>query len=491
MNASAHMARKIQAAQMLRALPIAARAHVALGASAKILVLRKMASEHATVVAFALSGQEGVPRTGFVVDPRDRDEQHGLFLRLGRALKGHFDQCISIGEIPQLIVPSPSHAQLLEFVARRMCRADRGAGADAADAEEIAELGNLIAYWGERRPVAGQQALVVATEQLCEHWAFGQDESRNQHLGSLLCWMDGARPDEDTDGFHQRLTQEERTHSTAATALPEFDERLMRDFDACMAARATGDRRAEAKLADRMRREQLDELYRILDQTKAAAGHLRRLPAMNLLRSFVELEKSEAERHARHVQSGGRVSFVDVDVRAATERLSLRECASEAWEKAMLYGDPVLLRLARHDGALFTGKVVDVQEIVDGRRRVQRITIAGAGARFALRVGDRALCIPFDQLRCRIHRARQLENGWEICIEVIRRSGPDRTLPACGEEVTVGPDCPDVAEEMASVRKRVGAWRNAEDRLPQQPSEQSPPMPFPDDPIAALVGSLG
>lgn len=490
MNATALVARKLQAARQLRALALTRRCHAAIQPGAKILVLRKMASEHATVTAFVLGDLDGPPMLrDVIVDPRDRDEQHALFHKLGQALADHHRDALGRGEIPQLIVPAGSHAELIEFVARRMVRA--ASFTDYPHAEAVAELGNRLAYWGERRHVAGQQALLTATGLLREHFAFGQDESRNDHLGSLLCWMDGARDGESAQQFHARLAQLETNESASATPLPDFDKSTIEDFDRYTQARRDGDHAQARKCAARLRMAHLDALNDIFAQTQRALRHVRALEPMTMLRTFCELELEEALRHQDHVDAGGRVSFTDRDVRQAALRLTLRERAAEAWDRTLLYGDPTLTALARHDGTLYDAKVHEVCNEMHGRKVVRTITVRGEGQRFGMRAGDRALLLPLSHLDLRVLTASRASSGWEICLQVTGGGAGEGALPAVGEAVTVGPSLSDLRRDLSDTYGLFGAWHEAQRGEARERTAVPTAEPFPSDPIAALQERFG
>jgi hypothetical protein len=250
MNAEAHIARKIAAQQALHALPIAATQHARIAADAQVLVMRKMASEHATVHAACLGPLGAPPSVSVVIpDPRDRDRQYAAFQALAAPLVAHLEACAADGRLPQIIVPSGSHGENLEFVAMRMCRAEGASHADPALTGRMARLGAQLAFLTQRRHTPGQQILHTATGLLCEHFCFGQPEMRNEHLASLLHWLTWAPAQQgplDEELFYATLEDIERRQGTGATPLPAFDAALMPAFRRYVAAKRRRDRTAMA-----------------------------------------------------------------------------------------------------------------------------------------------------------------------------------------------------------------------------------------------------
>jgi hypothetical protein len=88
------------------------------------------------------------------------------------------------------------------------------------DDPDMVRLGALWTYAGERSPIAGQQALMSATGALRLHYATGQQEAEDEHLGSLLTWIE---PPAGRDIFAAVATAEEQPMGVKTD--PWFDAR--------------------------------------------------------------------------------------------------------------------------------------------------------------------------------------------------------------------------------------------------------------------------
>jgi hypothetical protein len=77
----------------------------------------------------------------------------------------------------------------------------------------------LWTYAGERSPVAGSRPLISATTALRTHYATGQQEAEDEHLGSLLTWIE---PPAGRDIWAAVATAE--SQPMAVKTDPQFDE---------------------------------------------------------------------------------------------------------------------------------------------------------------------------------------------------------------------------------------------------------------------------
>src|SRR5207244_3521480 len=121
------------------------------------------------------------PRILWVPDPRRRDDQYELFAGLGAEVERYFRSCRAAGRFPQLWVSSTPAAAHLDILADRL-RYNRQNPA-------VRRVGELLSFATGRFPFAGQQALHTATGALKQHWATGQQEGEDEHLGALLVWL--------------------------------------------------------------------------------------------------------------------------------------------------------------------------------------------------------------------------------------------------------------------------------------------------------------
>ncbi|WP_338832587.1 hypothetical protein [Bradyrhizobium sp. 27S5] len=176
-----HVAARLRALQRGQAVPIVAQRQLVIQPHARILTLLAMAGEDTSVHAAALGRFGYSPEINVVADPRRRDDQYGLLRWLLPLFEAYYAECRAAGTFPQIWVSSSGALGHLDTLADRLRFTDEG---------DIKRLGTLWTYAGERSPVAGQQALIAATKALCAHFASGQQEGEDEHLGSLLTWIE-------------------------------------------------------------------------------------------------------------------------------------------------------------------------------------------------------------------------------------------------------------------------------------------------------------
>src|SRR5207248_2884003 len=109
-------------------------------------------------------------------------DQYTLFAWLGQRMKAYFESCRTQGTYPQLWVVSGAAVGLLDILADRL-RFNR-------EHPLVRTCGELLSYATERFPVHGQQTLQAATAVLRLHYATGQQEGEDEHLGTPLTWID-------------------------------------------------------------------------------------------------------------------------------------------------------------------------------------------------------------------------------------------------------------------------------------------------------------
>jgi hypothetical protein len=208
-----HVAARLRALQRGQAVPIVSQRQLVIQPHARILTLLAMAGEDTSVHAAAL-GRFGHPsEINVVADPRRRDDQYALLRWLLPFFENYYAECRVAGTFPQIWVSSAGALGHLDTLADRL---------RFTDEDDIKRLGTLWTYAGERSPVAGQQALIAATTALRAHYATGQQEAEDEHLGSLLTWIE---PPAGRDIFAAVATAE--AQPMAVKTDPRFDRTML------------------------------------------------------------------------------------------------------------------------------------------------------------------------------------------------------------------------------------------------------------------------
>ena len=365
-----------------------------------------MAGEDTTIHVVAYGRIGAPPSVRCVPDPRKRDDQYALFEGLCADLERYFERCRVSGRFPQLWVSSGAVAGHLDTLADRLRYNQLNAN--------VRRFGELLSYCTGRYPFDGQQTLVTATGALRLHWATGQQPAEDEHLGTLLAWIDppaGA-------SIQDAVAAAERVPMGIKTD-PEFDiavlDPLVEAYD--RATRGPGASRAQAADAARRIRRALEPVaLRVYEATQRAVALLQssRLPALPGLSEMERREAAEFDSFMQARDDGIRLSLRDRP-RAAAFGLSAREEARENVEAATVLGD----RVARAKGRL-TGRVV--LGTVENPRRV-RLGPRSFEDRFDLRSTQRIL-----HVRLRDELLAVDDTRLKVLVEEVRRDGTSTVL---------------------------------------------------------------
>jgi hypothetical protein len=330
-----------------RAYPRASHLQVRVQADAFVVCPLALAGEDTTIhiVAYGRIGQRA--RILCTPDPRKRDDQYRLFEVLGNDLEAFFERRRRTGCYPQLWVSSGAAVAHLDTLADRL-RYNR-------DNVLVRRFGELLSYATGRVLIAGQQTLVAATSALKLHWATGQQDGEDEHLGTLLVWLD-PRPGRT---IHEAVATAELVPMGVKTD-PDFDrdvlEPLVRAYD-----RATRDGAPDTVVQAHARRIQTSlepVVLPIYAATQRAIDFLQR-SGLPPLPDLPQLEAHEAAEFANFmdVRDQGRPLTLRDSPKAAAFGLEGREKAGENAEAALLLGDRVARASARLAGRLVVGEV--------------------------------------------------------------------------------------------------------------------------------------
>ncbi len=459
-----------------RAQRAATHLQIAVRSDALVVCPLAMAGEDTTIHMIAW-GEIGQPPTiSFVPDPRRRDDQYRLFAEFGVAIERYFRACRDTGTYPQIWVSSAPVASHLDILADRL-RYNR-------DDVQVKRFGELLSYATERYPIAGQQALHTATGALKLHWATGQTEGEDEHLGALLTWI------EPPGGCSvlRAVADAERIPMGVKTD-PDFDRDVLEPLVTAYneALRAGAEAAELTRHADRIRSALQPVVLRIYEATQRA---IQVLLGMGLppLPDLAELERREAEEFESFMaarDAGHYLSLRD-GPRAAAFKLSAREDAAQNLEAARLLGD----RVARARGRL-TGRVL-VGEVV--RPRATRLGPRQTSYEFDLHTTQRVLHIRVrdelfwvDDPRLRVVVTRVQRRGASTWVSLqITKGQRSVGLPPAGAHLEFAPSVPDWAwlwrlRSHLSRRLAITPWTHTD-----QPIPPSPVRPAPSDPLAAV-----
>ncbi|MFD0269234.1 hypothetical protein ACFVGY_22080 [Streptomyces sp. NPDC127106] len=403
---------RLQAVRSGRAQALATVRHRHLHERPLVFVPLTTAGETGAPLGALVGIDPDEPRLLVVPQPRDRDLRWAFLARLADEVLPYLESYADEVELvertetdpetgarskvsaelcldaPQLVVPSRAGIDHVRLLGRSM-RFRRTAEEDPENPypapARVPLLGRWFTHLGERARVPGSSMLLSATELLSRHWATGQSNLEDQHLGALLAWIappDGAsgaaaalRAEQGRDRDGQLLVP-----PAGPATDPAFDNKLlapaMARYDAARAAgRPAGVARAEEAVRELVA-EQMRPTWRAVWQ------------ALELVRGLPEAERAE-ERwvrdrwsytgHRDRVRAGEPPQPRRDDAVTAAQKLATRETEQVRLDAQEALDDPLVMAGRRLAGEAFAGEVTDVvMEWTESKRPSPRplVTVA-------------------------------------------------------------------------------------------------------------------
>jgi hypothetical protein len=419
---------RLRAFEAGRAVPTASHRQSVLQPHALIVCLIAMAGEDTTVHAIAVGRIAAPPQVRVVPDPRIRDEHYALFEWFGGIVEAYFAECRAAGDFPQIWVSSGAAAGHLDTLADRL-RFTR-------DQPAVRRLGELLSYATERYPVAGQQALVPATHALRSHYATGQQEGEDEHLGTLLTWIN---PPTGRDVI-AAATMAEREPMGVKTD-PEFDRRELQPLVAAYdeARRRNASSREIARRATAIEQvlgPVVRHIYAAVQQAIAILGTDTWQPAGMV----AELAAQEADEFRAFMESRDQGHFLPYrdKPKAAAFKITARESAVENTEAAAVHGDRVARTKAVVKGKVLRGTVRASQATRVGRRTEFRFEVETTQRSLHLRRHDDLYWLADPKLCCTVTGVRR-QRGTTYVALVVTKGMRVPGSPVDGAAVDFGP----------------------------------------------------
>ena len=462
-----------------RAQRQASHLHLSVRRDALVVCPIALAGEDTTVHIMAIGPVGRSPRILCVPDPRIRDDQYALFEAFGAEIERYFQDCRDAETHPQLWVPSGSAVALLDVLADRL-RYNR-------DNPRVKRAGELLSYATERYPTAGQQALLSATGALKRHWATGQQQAEDEHLGTLLAWIEppaGATRAQ----VLAAVTAAEQVPMGVKTD-PEFDrDTLMPLVSTYNEARRAG--AATSVLARRAAAIQAalePAVRRIYAATQRAIGLLL-AAGLPPLPDLAALERLEAAGFASFMESrdqGYGLPLRDKPKPAAF-KLNAREDAAQNVAVAVLRGDRVARARGTLAGRVVVGAVSGVRAARIGRKTEHRLTLASSQRVLHVRQRDTLSWVEDPRLQFVVEDVRRAGRTTQLLLAVaagMRAVG----VPENGSLLELATGAPDWSRlgrlrVHLAERLRNTPWTHAQGDIPASPARRGAPA----DPLAAL-----
>ncbi|MEV7613420.1 hypothetical protein [Streptomyces sp. NPDC089799] len=396
---------RLEALRAGRARPLATVRHRHLSERPLVFVPLTTAGEAGAPLGAMLGTDPDEPRILVIPQPRDRDlrwrflgdlaayvipyvegfaddvepaERTETDPETGKRVKVETELC---RDAPQIVVPSRAgidHVRLLGRSMRFRRTAEEDPEAPYPAPDRVPLLGRWFTHLAERSRVPGSSMLVSATDLLSRHWATGQSNLEDQHLGSLLGWID---PPEGVSGEEAARRAELARDATGQLLVPpagpatdpSFDNKLlapaMTRFDA---ARAHGERPD----TDGLRVAELAVRELVVSQMAPTWRAVWR--SLDLVRDLPPGEHTE-ERwtrdrwsftgHRDRVRAGEPPQPRRDDAVTAAQKLASRETEQTRLDAQEALDDPLVMAGRRLAGEAFAGEVTEVvMEWTDSKR---------------------------------------------------------------------------------------------------------------------------
>ncbi|OEJ32110.1 hypothetical protein [Streptomyces subrutilus] len=409
---------RLEAVRAGRAQPLATVRHRHLSETPLVLVPLTTAGEAGAPLGALVGTDRHEPRVFVIPQPRDRALRWEFLADLAVHVLAHIDSYADDVEpaertetdpetgkkvkveaelcrdAPQLIVPSRAGIEYVRLLGRSM-RFRRTAEEDPENPypapPKVPLLGRWFTHLGERARVPGSSMLLSATELLGRHWASGQSNLEDQHLGALLAWID---PPGGVSGAEAALRTElgrdqdgQLLCPPAGPATdPAFDNKLLAPaiarYDAARAALAAGpgedDR--DVRIAEQaVRRLVVEQMSSTWWRTWEAIDLLRTLPPGERAEERWTRDRWSYTGHRDRVRAGEPPQPRRDDAVTAAQKLATRETEQVRLDAQEALDDPLVMAGRRLGGEAFAGEVTEVvMEWTESKRPSPRplVTVA-------------------------------------------------------------------------------------------------------------------
>lgn len=418
---------RLEAVHSGRAQALTTVRHRHLAPRPLVLVPLVTAGEAGAPLGALVGCDRAEPRLLFVPQPRDRELRFGFLSALASVVLPYVDgfagdveaverketdpgtgkrvtvETELCKDAPQLIVPSRPGVEFLRLLGRSMRfrrTAEQDPEAPYPAPPHVPLLGRWLTHFGERSRVPGSALLLPMTELLSRHWATGQSNLEDQHLGALLAWLD---PPEGRSGAEAALAAELdrdpegqlRLPPAGPATDPAFDNRLLAPaierWDRARAALAGAEEGGEAdRLLGALSAAEREIGELVLSRTRPTwdavwrgLDLLRELPEGGYAQERWTRDRWSYTAHRDRIAAGEPPQPRRDDAVTAARKLAAREREQARLDAQEALDDPLVMAARRLSGEAFVGEVTGVEmTYTDSRRPSPRPLLT-------LRTGDR------------------------------------------------------------------------------------------------------
>ncbi|MFI5890906.1 hypothetical protein ACIA5D_12400 [Actinoplanes sp. NPDC051513] len=331
-----------------RAQPIATVRHLHVHDRPFVLIPLAMAGEANAPLAAMLGTAFEAPRLLVVSQPRNRDERFAFAASLASYLVPYLTsfatetEAVAVDrgrdvryrylDAPQVWVPNTGGVDFLRLFGRstRFRRAD----GDHPVPSSVPVLGRWLTFLAGASEMPGSALLVNVVQALGLHWATGQSGAEDNHLGSLVAWIESGAA---------AARQAERGPVAGPATDPDFDNHVLAPLI------AGSDPALSAVLHDLLL-PTWERMWRSLDL-------LRALPSGDRVASRWDGDRDVYSAYVQHLLEDGAPQPRRDGAVAAAARLQRLENAAARYAVQRAFDDPLVMAEYRLAGAAFGGVV--------------------------------------------------------------------------------------------------------------------------------------
>lgn len=466
---------RMRALEKGQAVPIVSQRQVLVQPHARILTMLSMAGEDTSVHAVAIGRLGVAPQIKVAPDPRRRDDQYELLRWLLPQFEDYYASCRADGTFPQIWVSSDGALGHLDTLADRLRFTDEA---------QVKRLGELWTYAGERSPIAGQQALISATAALRAHYATGQQETEDEHLGALLTWIE---PPAGRDILAAVAMAEDQP--MGAKTDPRFDAGELQPAVALFnKARQENNTRALDFHAGRIQ-QMIEGVIRPIYAATQRAMAILLQPRWKENPAVLALGEEEAAAFGQFMQNrddGYRLPYND-SPKAAAFKIVARERTIDNVEAAFVRHDRAARERGAESGTVVRGTIVERVKIRLAPRQFEtRMVLSTPQESLHLRAGDEIWHLDDPKLCLRVTEIER-RGPFSWVSGVVEKGKKAALLLNIGDVLDFGPQDPDwggAIREFAQMSTRLASppWTHTEAMPAAAPSTK----PRPNDLLAAV-----
>jgi hypothetical protein len=418
-----------------RAQPIATVRHLHLHDHPFVLIPLAMAGEANAPLAAMVGSSPDRPRLLVVTQPRNRDERFAFAAELAAELVPYLTsfagdtEAVAVDrgrdvryryvDAPQVWVPNTGGIDFLRLFGRstRFRRVD----GDYPVPPTVPLLGQWLTFLAGASEMPGSSLLLNAVQALGLHWATGQSGAEDNHLASLLAWIESGA----------EAAREAESGPVAGPATdPEFDNRVLAPL------MTDGDPALKTVLHDLLL-PTWQQMWRVFSL-------LRTLPPGDRVAARWDSDRDSYSSFVEHVAEGGAPQPRRDGAVAAAARLQRLENAASRYAVQRAFDDPLVMAEYRLAGVAFGGVVTlaNPDRVDDtGKRPVLRPRIMVATTETIRIEPGATLTSPTRPAqKAKVISIAATASGWDVLLELSGGMGrklvaDPGTVPLIGEKL--------------------------------------------------------